>query len=226
MEAVGALLVIGGVLVFLGGVLWLVVTVFRKRGAKTPALVTTGAVVAFICGGLLLPSEATNEGGSAASPPAESQIPVPPLPTPTPNLAATPWIDWPQQERRSRALETYTQRDVLHLATDSALKYREFGELFGPEFLQQTVTTTEGAIGWSYRDEGYEWELTPIYVASTCNLLLAHGTTVQDMDRLLGLTDFKGAATLGAIIGGLSFDPRSIEIYCLEQQPLLQSPNG
>ena len=133
--------------------------------------------------------------------------------------------DITQAERRELALQSWPIRRVYRDATDTAQKYREFGELFGPELLQKTVHTMEGATAWSMLDEPKEWNLTPEYIGVVCNALLSHGATVQGMDDLLRLMDFKGAATLGAIVGGLAFEANSIEVYCLQQVQTLRVPS-
>ena len=197
--------------------------------------------VSAVLGFLLLLTICTYPTDSEDSSPVPTPTPPPtasPVPTPTahPTAASPATDDEPstktifsdditQAERRELALKRWPIRRVYRDATDTAQKYREFGELFGPDLLQKTVHTMEGATAWSMGDELKEWNLTPEYIANACQLLLSHGATVQGMDELLRLVDFKGAATLGAIVGGLAFEPNSIEVYCLRQAQTLNVPS-
>ncbi len=87
MDTLAGILIFIGLASFLGGVIWLIVRLFRKRPKRLPLLCILVGVVSFIAGGIILPEQESD------SPQSPSSNRVVASPTATPNPTSTPVAD-------------------------------------------------------------------------------------------------------------------------------------
>ena len=171
MEVIGGFLVLIGFFAFVVGVPWLVIAAFRKMDAKIPAIVTSVALVAFIAGGTLLPSEATNEDSTSPAADATAAALRANPPTRIPSATRTPV---------PAVKECPTTAEIIYLA-ELGEGFEVLGDAFG-----RWSTEVEKAERNPILIVDDNWRLTVTVIAA---LIIAQGDQLLDLNRPAS-TDF------------------------------------